>query len=301
MRRWWTASVAAADLVAGRADLWLPGALAWSLTVGWAPLTLAVVSAPDTADLTFLGARLYSSGAWPWNAIAAGGGLLLLAISALVLVAVAETVLVGGGRRGPTVRGVARLAAIGLVTAAPTVAALLAAATAFIIVAMREFNAPGVADPVLRSLWRISPILLAIALAWVGGAAAHAAATREAVLRRAGMVEALAAVPRRLRRSGAAGILSSVAAFAASVAYLATATLLLSVLWDPIGMRLAVGGLDATVGPLLVGFVAIWLCLVLGGGALRAWSSETWTRVLEHHGARDDAAGRRTQGEPHRP
>ncbi|MBW3613488.1 MAG: IclR family transcriptional regulator C-terminal domain-containing protein, partial [Chloroflexi bacterium] len=79
MRRWWSDALAAADVVAGRADLWLPGALAWSLTVGWAPLTLAVVPAPDAADLTFLGARLYTSGAWPWNAFAAGVGLVLLA------------------------------------------------------------------------------------------------------------------------------------------------------------------------------------------------------------------------------
>ena len=31
---------------------------------------------------------------------------------------------------------------------------------------------------------------------------------------------------------------------------------------------------------LLVGFVAIWLCLVLAGGALHAWSAATWSRLL---------------------
>jgi hypothetical protein len=66
----------------------------------------------------------------------------------------------------------------------------------------------------------------------------------------------------------------------ARVAYLAVAAIGLRVLWAPIGLRLEAGGMDPAVGLLLVGFVAIWLCLVLGGGALHAWGSTSWTRVL---------------------
>jgi hypothetical protein len=52
------------------------------------------------------------------------------------------------------------------------------------------------------------------------------------------------------------------------------------VLWAPIGVRLEGEGIGLAAMLLLVGFVAIWLCLVLGGGALHAWGSAAWTRIL---------------------
>jgi hypothetical protein len=67
---------------------------------------------------------------------------------------------------------------------------------------------------------------------------------------------------------------------AVAVAFLAFAGLLLSVLWAPIGTALVGGRIDFATGLLLVGFVAIWLCLVAAGGALQAWSAETWSRLL---------------------
>lgn len=301
MRRWWTEALGAADHVAGRAGLWLPGALAWSLTVGWLPIVVAVARPPTVADLTFLGARVYTSGAWPWNAVTAFAGAVLLAVAAFVLVALAETVLVGGGRRGLSARSVARVAAIGFVTAAPALAALLATATAFVIVALGEFNAPGIADPLLRTLASIWPFLLVVAVAWILGASAHAAAVRAAVIGGAGFLAAIAAVPRHLAGAGLAALAAALAATLARVAYLALCAVLLGVLWDPIETRLAIGGIDAALAPLLVGFVAIWLCLVLGGGALHAWASVTWTRVLGGRAADADRAGPRTQGAPHRP
>jgi hypothetical protein len=76
---------------------------------------------------------------------------------------------------------------------------------------------------------------------------------------------------------------------------------LLGVLWHPIGIRLSGEGIDAAIVPLLVGFVAIWLCLVLGGGALHAWASVTWTGVLGSDDPGADGAGLRPQGAPHRP
>jgi hypothetical protein len=70
-------------------------------------------------------------------------------------------------------------------------------------------------------------------------------------------------------------------AFVGQLAYLAFAALLLTVLWRPIAAQLgAVGEIDVATGLLLVGFVAIWLCLVLAGGALQAWSAATWSRLL---------------------
>ena len=62
---------------------------------------------------------------------------------------------------------------------------------------------------------------------------------------------------------------------------LALATALLRVLWAPIRVELAAGQL---VSPqallLLVGFVAVWLALVLAFGALHAWVSAWWSLEL---------------------
>jgi hypothetical protein len=300
MRRWRQEALAAADLVAGRADLWLPGALAWSLTVGWLPLLFAVARPPTVTDLTFLGARIYTSAAWPWNVVAALAGAVLLAVGAFVLVALAETALAGAWRRGLSASGVARATVIGFVTAAPTIAAGLAAGTAFVSAATREFTSPAPGDPLMRAVGSAIPFLVAVAVAWTLGGLAHAAAVREAVLRRAGIVEAIAAVPRRLRSAGSATVATGIAALAFRVAYVALTAVLLRVLWHPIGIRLSREGIDAAIVPLLVGFVAIWLCLVLGGGALHAWASVTWTGVLGGDGPRA-AAGPRPQGAPHRP
>jgi hypothetical protein len=64
----------------------------------------------------------------------------------------------------------------------------------------------------------------------------------------------------------------------AFVAWLVATWALLRVLWTPIGRQAGEGAL-LTPGSvaLLVGFVAIWLCLVAGGGALHAWSSTWWS------------------------
>ena len=72
-----------------------------------------------------------------------------------------------------------------------------------------------------------------------------------------------------------------IAAFIAQLVFLGFCALLLGVLWAPIGAQLAVGGgFDIATGLLLLGFVAIWLCLVFAGGALHAWSAATWSRLL---------------------
>ena len=58
--------------------------------------------------------------------------------------------------------------------------------------------------------------------------------------------------------------------------------LLLRILWSPVSLQLGEGQLG---GPqtllLLVGFVAIWLCLLVGIGALHVWASAWWTLALE--------------------
>ncbi|HVQ24491.1 MAG TPA: hypothetical protein VMV01_04915, partial [Planctomycetota bacterium] len=81
MRRWLNASVPAASRVADHSSLWLPGALAWMMTVGWIALIVGVARPPSDADLTFFGARIFTSGAWPWNGVA-----LVVAVALLVAV-----------------------------------------------------------------------------------------------------------------------------------------------------------------------------------------------------------------------
>ena len=67
MRRWLDRIGAAASHVADRSTLWLPGALAWMVTFGWVALLVGVARAPSVAELTFFGAAVVTSGAWPWN------------------------------------------------------------------------------------------------------------------------------------------------------------------------------------------------------------------------------------------
>ena len=302
MRRWWAEARAAAAHVADHSGSWLPGALAWCLGLGWIPLVLVVARPPSVADLTFLGARIYTGAAWPWNAIAAAAGGLLLVAVAFLLVTLAEaSLLARASRVRPSAGVVGRLLGIGFVAGAPVLAALLATGVAAVMVAMREFTAPTPGDPMLRTMGRLMPFLAGVGLAWLIGGVVHAAASRAAVGRAdAGIVDALAAVPRRLRLSGTAGLAHALVLALLRLGYVVFATVLLGVLWAPIGLRLAGGSIDPAAVPLLVGFVAIWLCLLLGGGALHAWGSLTWTRVLAAPARGGGRAGRHAPGDPHR-
>ena len=287
MQRWWAASRTAAGLVADRPALWLPGALAWVVGIGWLALVVGVARPPTTAGLTFLGAGIFASGAWPWNAVAIGSGALLVVLIALSLGAAAEAVLLRGPRA--TGLGVRRLFVLGLICSAPVLAGLLLSATAAVMVARVEFNAPReTVDPVARTALRVAPLLVATVVVAAAGAAMHAAAARRAMTG-SPVDESLRRGLRDLRVAGVAALAQAVAVLLARVVYLAVAAVLLRVLWAPIGERVELAGIDPAAALLLVGFVAIWLCLVLGGGALHAWGSVSWTGVL---GARIGGEGK---------
>jgi hypothetical protein len=275
MAAWLGAATSSARLVSERPDLWLPGALAWIASVGWLPLVVAVARPPTVAELTFLGARMVTSGAWPWNAVAIAIAVAAIVLAAFVVVAAANSALIATlDDRGTNHGGVRRVLAIDLVAAVPAavlVAALLAVTAT---IATGIFNAPqdGGAGPVLRIGIRLAPILVGLAGAVVVGAAFAAVAARSDGLRNG---------VRRLVRLGPAALAQVLVATVTGVAYVAGGALLLSVLWAPIGAELGVRGeFDLATGLLLVGFVAIWLCLVLAGGALHAWSATTWSRLL---------------------
>ena len=287
MRRWRDAAVASAQLVSERSVLWLPGALAWVASVGWIPFVLAVVRPPTVAELTFLGARIVTSGAWPWNGVLIGLAAVTVVLLAFVLVAAANTVLIGlVDRRAPGLDGVRRMLGVSLVAAVPAILAAMVVLLALAAVAPGEFNAPEPGGgPILRTGARVAPYFALLLLTSVAGGALAAIGGRIAVRRR---VDAL----RSLRAAAALTVTAAPAAHAVmavlvQLVFLAFGAILLGVLWAPIGLMLGDGGIEIAAGLLLVGFVAIWLCLVLAGGALHAWSAVTWSRLLA-----TDAPGR---------
>ena len=288
MRRRREAAGWALRLVSERPELWLPGALAWTVSVGWIPFVVAVGQPPSVAELTFLGARIVTSGAWPLNAFLIGAAFVALLLLAFAIAAAASAVLIAlVGRRAASLADVGRILAVNLVAALPAAIAALAVLIASIGVAPREFNAPEPAGgPVLRTIVALAPYLLLLGAAAAAGAAFAAVAGRLAVGRRSSLARALLSAPRTMVRPRAAT--HAILSFVTQLAYLGFGALLLRVLWAPIGAQLeVVREIDVPSGLLLVGFVAIWLCLVLAGGALQAWSAATWSRLL----ATDESGG----------
>jgi hypothetical protein len=289
MGRWAGLARRAADEVSSRAELWVPGALAWTVSVGWVAFVIGVGRVPTVAELTFAGARFYTSGAWPWNAVAAAAGVVALVALGVASFALAEAHLVG--RQPPGRRTVGRGFVIGLVAVLPILAALFVATAAVAAVAPAEFNAPERgAGPIVRTALRVAPFGLLVLVTMVAAGAFHAAATRATRPGRS-VFEAIRTAPQALRSAGQAVVAQVVTALVLRILMVAFAAILLRVLWAPLDQRLGGSGSDAAVLLLLVGFVAIWLCLVLAGGALHAWGSLTWTRVLGASGPAD-ASGR---------
>ncbi len=175
----------------------------------------------------------------------------------------------------------------------PVAIGVLAIAIALIGIAPGEFNRPQVEPgPVLRTTLRLAPLIVftgvvAIVASTLAGLAGRAA------IRSRSVAAGLAAVPSQVRGAGRGGLVHLAVAVAIDAAYLVFATLLLSVLWAPFAALQAAGAsFDLAGALLLVGFVTIWLCLVLGGGAVHAWGSMTATLLL---------GGRTTGMAPDRP
>lgn len=281
MAGWVAAASGAVDDVAERPGLWLPAALGWIGTVGWIPLVAGVARPPTTSELTYAGQAIFSSGAWPWNAVALGIAAVGVLLIALSLAAYGDASLIRhlAGRRPPSLADVEGAAAVQLVAIAPALVVLIAASTTIVVIGPQEFNAPsGTLPPAIRVALRLWPYLAAAVVLVVAGSAWGAAAARLGLATDHFGRSALAA-PRRLLEAAPGSVTQGVVGPLISLVYLVVASVLLRVLWAPIEVQLG-SGIDAAPLLLLVGFVAIWLCLVLGGGALRAWSCATWSRLL---------------------
>lgn len=289
---WLRNAAVAARLAGDRPDLWLPGALGSLAYLAWLPLVLSVAALPRASDFAFLGARVLSSGAFPWNVLLLASLATVVVLVACLLAAFAEAALLRAAEHTAAERSLTRdteaVFGVLLMSALPSVAIAAALISGIAAVAPAEYGAPDIGGPLLlRIIGHLIPLLVALAALAVVGQAVGAAAVRRVVGRGAASVggalrdglRQIAARP--VRRLGLAA-----ASMLADLVALAIATALLRVLWPPIGLELADGQLISPQALLLLlGFVAVWLGLVLAFGALHAWISVWWSLELGHAGA----------------
>jgi hypothetical protein len=282
VRRWARAAATSWRVVADRPALWLPGALAWLCTVGWVPFVVAVVEPPTVAELTYLGSGFWTSGLWPLNALLVAAGLVAAAVLLLAAASAGNAMLVAEAEgRTPVARDVGRFLALSLLGAMPVAICMLAIGIGTVAVGPAEFNRPEAEPgPVVRLAVRLAPLLVLAVVVAIGSSTLAGLAGR-AAMRADDMSSGLAMVPRLASRAGRVGLIHLAATIGFGLVTLVLVGLLLTVLWAPIRATLGAGGaLDLAGGLLLVGFVAIWLCLVLAGGAVHAWASVTTTYLL---------------------
>ena len=289
MRRWLANAAPALAHVSDRPMLWVPGALTWVASVGWISLVAGVVRVPTQLELTYFGAGMQTSGLWPLNLVLMATAVVAAVTAGVGLVAVGNAALDAELRNRPFEPADAgRRFVTSLIGVLPVALVVFVLLVATIAVAPAEFNRPE-ADPgpVLRLLGRLMPLLVLGAVVVVSTAALAGLAGRAAT--EAGNVAGgLADLPALARRAGSAGALHIAVTAVIGVAFLVLSGVLVRVLWSPIGTSLVTeGAIDATGVLLLVGFVAIWLCLVLAGGALHAWGSATWASLLRPRSAGD--------------
>jgi hypothetical protein len=282
--RWLGNAAVAARLAADRGDLWLPGALGALTYLAWLPLVVTVAAAPRTSDLAFLGAGLLSSELFPLNVLLIAIVVALGVLVACLIAALAEASLLRAAGLGTPGRSLTRelevIFSVMLVALLPAVAVGAAVISGVAAVAPAEFGEPDLGVPLaLRIAVRLAPLLAAFGLlAWLGqafGALALRSATGPGALP---VGEALRAALRELVHQPMRRLGLALTSFAADLLAVGLAVALLRVLWTPIDAELAAGQL---VSPsallLLVGFVAIWLALILAFGALHVWVSTWWS------------------------
>jgi len=275
VRDWLGEGLAAANIAAERAELWIPGAIVSFAFAGWVVFLAVVASPADENDVLFLGIRLAASPWWPWNLVALvaaalfGIGTMLLAISfgeVALQMGLAED-----GREIPVTVPRA-MAALGL----PGAAVLIVAA------ALVWISAPAFADAFTETD-RTAPYLLRLAasafpaLAILALTAVVAQAVGAVALRRRWN-----AVLLTLRRRGRRLVAHAGVTMALFVGAQLVTAMVLGTLWRPLSGRLASGGLAEPATPiLLLGFVWIWLVLVILAGVIQTWITAWWNRELE--------------------
>ena len=283
---WMVRAGLAARLAGNRADLWIPGAASALAYLAWLPLLAVVAGPPRTSDFAFVGARLFSSSAYPWNVVLLASAATLLVLAAFLIAALSEAALLRGLRHdggGSLTHDTGVIFTVLLVAALPAAIAVAIVVAATAAIAPGEFGAPDLGGPLLaRILGSLAPFVLLLAATILLGQAVGAAAIRRAVgtgpqriaeALRDGVRDVLRRPTRRLGLA-LTGTLAELLAVGLAFA-------LLRVLWKSVAEDLAAGWLlsPATLS-LLVGFVAVWLALLLIAGALHAWVSAWWSAEL---------------------
>jgi hypothetical protein len=284
---WLGRAAQAGRLAADRAELWIPGAIGSLAYIAWLPLVLVVASVPRVSDITFLGADLYSSPLYPFNVLLLAVLLALLVVIACALAALGEAFLLRALGDAQPARSLGNHAgvilSILLVAGLPAAVVLGATSLRLAATAPAVFTSPDIGGPlVVRVIAELAPFLVALAVALLVGQAWGAASIRRALGQPALTVRsALLSGLRDLVARPARRIGVSMVATVADLVGAGLAFAVLRVLWDPIQRDLA-GKQPFSLGslPLLVGFVAIWLALVLGAGFLHAWVSAWWSLEL---------------------
>ncbi|MGZ6255704.1 MAG: hypothetical protein ACXWMB_01640, partial [Candidatus Limnocylindria bacterium] len=267
-----------------------PGPTAWRIAVAPKACPIHV----RTASAASRGASLFTSDLFPLNVLLIATLAALAILLGCLVAALAEASLLRAAGLGTPDRSLARELEVTfsliLVAVLPAVAVAAALASGIAAVAPAEFGAPDLGIPLaLRIAARLAPLLAALAvLTWIGQAFG-ATAIRHAVGPGAVSIGAAIKASLRdligqpLRRLGLALV-----SLLADLVGLVLAVVLLRGLWPPIASELGRGQL---VSPpallLLVGFVAIWLVIVLAFGALHVWVSTWWSLEM---GADGEAA-----------
>jgi hypothetical protein len=286
MRGWLHNAVIAAARAGDDNQRWLFGALAAIVFLGWLPFALAVVPLPSAADLAFFGAGLYTSALWPLNAAALAIAVIAGAAAAAFLVAFGAAALLRreGIARGSTLRDVARVWLVQLVAAVPALVVAAALVARLAAVAPAEYQSPNIGGPVeVRIAVDLLPLIALFLVALLAGQLVGGAASRRVVDQRTGGIgRALSGAAADLRQRPLRLLGVAVLTLLVQVVDLLATYALLRILWAPIGAQLS-GGLLSSPSTLLllVGFVAIWLCLVLAAGVVFAWASAWWSIEME--------------------
>jgi hypothetical protein len=279
-------------VVLDRPDLWLPASLGSIAYLAWLPLVLTVAALPTAGDFAFLGARLLASGAFPWNILLLAALATLVVLSACLLAGLAEAALLRAAGRGTPYRSLTRETeaafSVLLIASLPVVAIAAALVSGVAAVAPAEFGAPDIGGPLLlRIIGHLVPLIVALVAFVLIGQALGAVALRRAVGEGAVSVgAALRGGVRDLVRRPVRRLGTALASMLVDLLALGLAAALLGVLWAPIRVELAAGQLISPQALLLlVGFVAVWLALVLAFGVLHAWVSAWWSLELGLAGA----------------
>jgi hypothetical protein len=283
--------LAAARIASDHGELWLPGALATMSSIGWLPFVLAVVPAPSDGDLAFAASSVVLSPSYPLNVVLPAVALICAVVSATLLSATGEAVLLrtinrllGFAARRSIDDDAARVWLIRLVASVPALVVGVALVAMIAAVGPGEYQSPDVGrGPLLvRIATDVWPLLVAEVAATGIGLAFAVGALQASVRAPVSIRGALEAGLRDLRRHPLRRILQAVTLEAGLAAWLVVTWALLWLLWMPIGRHAQDGTLLTPVSlALLVGFVAIWLCLVAGAGILHAWSSTWWSLDAE--------------------